>query len=107
MSQIAKYEASDDHGGMVKIGLPLEKQAGQGGEWQRSIGHKNKMDNDRGLGLLRRRVHLYRGTTLPKLKEFRQSYALRGLSRATNYEVSLIPHHSTKINRFRYIMARL
>ena len=32
----------------------------------------------------------YRGTSLPKLTEFRQSYALRGLSRSTNYEVSFI-----------------
>ena len=32
----------------------------------------------------------YRGTSLPKLTEFRQSYALRGLSRSTNYEVSFL-----------------
>ena len=36
-----------------------------------------------------RHSRLYRGSTSPQLTEFRQSYALRGLSRATNYEVSI------------------
>ena len=56
-------------------------------KWSDNLFVGNNFDHNKDEELGGRRSRLYRGTNAPKLTEFRQSYALRGLSRATNYEV--------------------
>ena len=65
------------------------KNAQDSRKWSDTLFIGNSFDHgvDEDLG---GRHSRYRGTSSPKLTEFRQSYALRGLSRSTNYEVSFL-----------------
>ena len=49
---------------------------------------KNNVVADQERGFQRQKSKSYQKSNAPKLHEYRQTYALRGLSRATNYEVS-------------------
>ena len=69
------------------IGSTIRDEETRGGSWSDGPYQGNSIDSDVGEGLSRRRTPLYRGLNAQKLMEYRQSYALKGLSRATNYEV--------------------
>ena len=58
-------------------------------KWSDNLFLGNAFNHNADEELGGRHSRLYRGSTSPQLTEFRQSYALRGLSRATNYEVSI------------------
>ena len=64
----------------------------QDANWSESLYSGNGIYTDNEQGLHNRRSRLYRGIDTPKLTIYRQSYALRGLSRATNYEVICTSH---------------
>ena len=49
---------------------------------------KNNVVADQERSFQRQKSKSYQKSNAPKLHEYRQTYALRGLSRATNYEVS-------------------
>ena len=66
-------------------------------EWLRNEYTGNGVNGPVDHGLHRKRSRLYRGSNTPKLTQYRQSYALRGLSRATNYEVG------SKFGKFGHI----
>ena len=67
---------------------------------------KNDVVSDKERGFQRQKSKLYQKSNAPRLHEYRQTYALRGLSRATNYEVSII--FASKLlpkikNEFRFL----
>jgi hypothetical protein len=62
----------------------------EGDEWSHNPYTGNGVNADIEHGLHQKRSRIYRGLNAPKLTQFRQSYALRGLSRATNYEVGYL-----------------
>lgn len=67
---------------------------------------KNNFVGDKERGFIRQKSKLYQKSNAPNLHEYRQTYALRGLSRATNYEVcgiilcKLLPKIKTKFVSF-------